>query len=100
LILLKGIVKYLRAAEESGNSKDTDYALKRLVRGLASSREAARLGFASCLVEVLKLEQVGIDVVYQLIEAETRVIIFKFIQNNISDFIYLFDLINHRFPDL
>ncbi|CAM9128612.1 unnamed protein product [Choristocarpus tenellus] len=34
-------------------STDTAYAVKRLVRGICSSREAARQGFASCLAEVL-----------------------------------------------
>ena len=36
------------------STKDGQYALKRLIRGLGSSRQSARLGFASCLCEILK----------------------------------------------
>lgn len=32
---------------------DAGYAVKRLVRGMCSSRESARQGFASCLAQVL-----------------------------------------------
>lgn len=32
---------------------DAEYAVKRLVRGMCSSRECARQGFASCLAQVL-----------------------------------------------
>lgn len=34
---------------------DAAYAVKRLVRGMCSSRESARQGFASCLVQVLSV---------------------------------------------
>jgi DNA polymerase phi len=37
---------------EESNSEDVKYALKRLVRGLASPRESSRLGFAVALTEV------------------------------------------------
>lgn len=32
---------------------DAEYAVKRLVRGMCSSRDSARQGFASCLAQVL-----------------------------------------------
>ena len=34
---------------------DAGYAVKRLVRGMCSSRESARQGFASCLAQVLSV---------------------------------------------
>jgi DNA polymerase phi len=36
----------------SNNAEDVAYTVKRLVRGLASSRESSRLGFAVALTEV------------------------------------------------
>ncbi len=40
------------AAFEARNSEDVKYSVKRLVRGLASSRDSSRLGFAVALTEV------------------------------------------------
>jgi DNA polymerase phi len=37
---------------EKDNSEDVRYSIKRLVRGLTSSRESSRLGFAVALTEV------------------------------------------------
>jgi DNA polymerase phi len=37
---------------DESNSPDVSYAIKRLVRGLASPRESSRLGFAVALTEV------------------------------------------------
>ncbi|KAG7926888.1 hypothetical protein KL925_003173 [Ogataea polymorpha] len=45
---------------ESDSQKEWDYALDRLIRGLASSRAGARLGFSLCLSEIL----------YELIEVK------------------------------
>ena len=54
--------------------KDLQYTLKRLVNGLSSSRESARLGFACCLVEILKLECVEqLGVVIDLIEDANKI---------------------------
>jgi DNA polymerase phi len=53
--------------------KDLQYTLKRLVNGLSSSRESARLGFACCLVEIIKLECVNIDAVIDLIEDANKI---------------------------
>ena len=36
------------------NEEIFDYAVKRLVRGLGSSRDSARQGFATCLAELLR----------------------------------------------
>eukprot|EP00953_Heterococcus_sp_UTEX-ZZ885_P031155 16380-Heterococcus_DN1.PRE.2 len=45
------IVQHLCAAGTP--QKDVDYAVKRLLRGLCSSRDSARQGFAACLAETL-----------------------------------------------
>ena len=36
----------------TGNSEATEYALNRLIRGLASGRESSRIGFSITLTEV------------------------------------------------
>ena len=76
-VAARGILQYLenpqrtRANEEA--AKDVAYTVKRLVRGLSSSRESARLGFATCLVEVLRMPQVQPREVMGLIDESTRV---------------------------
>ena len=53
--------------------KDITYTLQRLVKGLSSSRESARLGFASCLVQVLsQSSDVQLQDVMILIEENTK----------------------------
>ena len=59
-------------------SPDMAYGLKRLIRGLPSSREGARLGFAVALSELLKimppmLTQVYLDLLLQLTESQTSI---------------------------
>lgn len=44
--------KRLDKALDRQNSEDVRYSIRRLVRGLASSRESSRLGFAVALTEV------------------------------------------------
>lgn len=51
----EALVNKILQGEKSGNpEKGTDllYALKRLVKGLSSGRESARLGFSVALTEV------------------------------------------------
>jgi len=58
----------------SGLSADVDYAIKRLVRGLSSSTEAARQGFAACLAEMLAaLPHVPLTLVKEHMVASTEV---------------------------
>lgn len=45
-------LKRLDSLFEKENSEDVRYSIKRLVRGLTSSRESSRLGFAVALTEV------------------------------------------------
>jgi DNA polymerase phi len=50
------VVKKVVAARQSGTAEqgfDFEYALARLVKGLSSGRESARLGFSIALTEVL-----------------------------------------------
>ncbi|GHJ85594.1 hypothetical protein NliqN6_1996 [Naganishia liquefaciens] len=46
-------LRRLDARFEKDNSEDVRYSIKRLVRGLTSSRESSRLGFAVALTELL-----------------------------------------------
>jgi hypothetical protein len=52
---------------------ETDYALKRLVKGLGSSRDSARQGFATCLCEILQIKSVKIVDVLEVLDANTMV---------------------------
>ena len=58
----------------SVSTKDGQDALKRLIRGLGSSRQSARLGFASCLCEILKrIEDEHIDEYWNILNESTQV---------------------------
>ena len=60
--------------QPSGLSADVEYAIKRLVRGLSSSTEAARQGFAACLAEMLAaLPHVPLTLVKEHMVASTEV---------------------------
>jgi DNA polymerase phi len=59
---------------QGGAGVDTDYALKRLVRGLGSSRESARQGFVSCLCELLiTVESINTGTTLSLIDDNTKI---------------------------
>ena len=56
------------------STKDGQYALKRLIRGLGSSRQSARRGFASCLCEILKrIEDEHINEYWNILNESTQV---------------------------
>ena len=64
---------YLSQHIHTEAKKDITYTLQRLVKGLSSSRESARLGFASCLVQVLaQSPDVKLQDVMVLIEDNTK----------------------------
>jgi DNA polymerase phi len=74
IVSAKYIISHVQEGEKKGSSVDTDYALKRLVRGLGSSRDSARQGFATCLAELLKVgTQIGIEKTIALIDENTKV---------------------------
>ena len=53
---------------------DTEYTLKRLVRGLGSSRESARQGFAACLADLLKtIAKIDLQYVLVILDEHTKV---------------------------
>lgn len=52
----------LKGLQDKNEESDWDYALKRLVRGLSSSRGSARLGFSMALAELLQLRSSVISV--------------------------------------
>ena len=54
---------------------EKEYALKRLIKGLGSSRDSARHGFATCLTEFLHLPGVNVPGVLALLDNSTKVTI-------------------------
>ena len=52
---------------------DVDYIMKRLIRGLSSSREAARHGFATCLCQLLDVHDIDIGNIIKVLEENTKV---------------------------
>ena len=62
-----------KGMNEEGNMViDLDYALKRLIRGLSSSRDSARHGFATCLSALVSSGAVPLEVVMPMIENSTQ----------------------------
>ncbi|CAI4060734.1 hypothetical protein SUVZ_05G0170 [Saccharomyces uvarum] len=49
------LIKDLSALELPSDSEEWSYVLNRLIKGLASDRNSARLGFSLCLTEVINL---------------------------------------------
>eukprot|EP01032_Pedospumella_encystans_P026599 gene26599-30059_t len=52
---------------------ERDYTLKRLVKGLGSSRDSARQGFATCLCEFLQLPGVEVAHILDVLDSTTQV---------------------------
>lgn len=52
---------------------DVAYAVKRLVRGLPSSRDGARQGFATCLTELLRMLPVSTTLLLDLLDKATLI---------------------------
>lgn len=47
------ILKYLTDQDPAKNKEQITYVLNRLIRGLASNRKCSRIGFSSCLTEII-----------------------------------------------
>lgn len=73
------IVKYVAETQKKvetpgAMSVDGDYTLKRLVRGLSSSRDSARQGFSACLCQFLVVfPDVNVTDVTNLLDDTTKV---------------------------
>ncbi|KAJ1441539.1 hypothetical protein B484DRAFT_390654 [Ochromonadaceae sp. CCMP2298] len=65
-----GLLRFVHTHPE-----ELQYAVGRLVKGLASPRHSARLGFASCLAGLLQAEE-GVDVreVLELLDENSKCI--------------------------
>ena len=72
---LKKIIEHIKNLENTAkDATDRDYALKRLIRGLSSSRDSARKGFAVCLCALLRqCSDIETSVVIAMIEEGTKV---------------------------
>ncbi len=71
----KNIIAHILPSSGAANQLElTDYTLKRLVKGLGSSRECARLGFAACLTDFLvHIRSVETTSVLSLLDEHTKV---------------------------
>jgi len=81
---IKKIVEHLQVVRNAhgASNADRDYAVKRLVRGLSSSRESARLGFSTCLCTLLKYDKaVKILDIMEIIDSSTKVCAIFFCSN-------------------
>ncbi|RYH08474.1 hypothetical protein EON65_40865 [archaeon] len=69
-----GLLAYLQE-KVSANELDEyhNYTVERLIKGLASSRDAARQGFSVVLCEVLKSSQMPVSKVLTLIDQNMQV---------------------------
>lgn len=67
------LMAHVKTALENKQPSDPEYALKRLVRGLASSRDSARQGFATCLCEMLVLPEIDNATCLEVLDENTKV---------------------------
>ncbi len=67
------LIIHIKNSLKNKNMSDPEYAMKRLVRGLASSRESARQGFATCLCELLVLPEMEVSSALQVLDENTKV---------------------------
>lgn len=52
---IQQIIKYLNDQDAVKNKEQINYVLNRLIRGLASNRKCSRIGFSSCLTEIITI---------------------------------------------
>lgn len=74
-MIVKYVIEAQKKTDDSNSiSVDGDYTLKRLVRGLSSSRDSARQGFSACLCQFLKVFTcVDTEKVMQQLDDTTKV---------------------------
>lgn len=72
----QSLIESIQSKESNANEfkEYKEYTLKRLTRGLPSPRDAARLGFATALAEVLKTFDFSIELIFNLLDENTKVI--------------------------
>ncbi len=71
---VENAVKVQKGMNDEGNMViDLDYALKRLVRGLSSSRDSARHGFATCLSALLSSGAISLNIALPIVDESTRI---------------------------
>ena len=74
------IVSFLMNNEEDERtSSEVEYAVKRLIKGLTSSRQSARQGFSTCLCELMHVFSnsdfsiISVSTILDILEKETLV---------------------------
>lgn len=73
-LIMTHIESVTKELKHNENCPDKDYAINRLVRGLTSSRESARQGFAVCLCELLRIFQdIDLQTIMNTIDETTKI---------------------------
>lgn len=67
------IVNLTDSRNATGTVSDAEYVVKRLVRGLSSSRDSARQGFAASLVHLLTSHAIDLNLVLDILDDSTKV---------------------------
>lgn len=74
LLHVKTAISTQTTKNEAGTMvSDLDYTLKRLIRGLSSSRNSARQGFATCLTSLLRDGHISLSDTLIMMEEYTKV---------------------------
>lgn len=71
---ITSVVNVITELKSSGKKADLDYTVQRLVKGLSSSRKAARQGYATALTHILKeFQNVTTDTILELMSKHLAV---------------------------
>ena len=71
---LHAVDRIVHHLEGHTHQEDLDYSIKRLVKGLSSSRESARLGFSTCLTCMLiKYPMISLETILSLSQEYTQI---------------------------
>jgi hypothetical protein len=75
-MIIKHITSSTPASASESLSTDGEYALKRLIRGISSSRDSARQGFSACLCQLyIAFPGIEMNKIISLIEESTKVVL-------------------------
>ncbi|RNA12145.1 myb-binding 1A [Brachionus plicatilis] len=69
------IIKYLSDQDPVKNKEQINYVLNRLIRGLASNRKCSRIGFSSCLTEIINsFSQISFQSIFEMAKSNLNLL--------------------------
>ncbi|GMM34078.1 DNA-directed DNA polymerase [Saccharomycopsis crataegensis] len=75
---ISGAISLIKELQAANEPKEWDYALSRLIKGLASPRAAARIGFSTALSEILNIlqseDKITVESYLQILNTQLNVI--------------------------